>query len=465
MQDEAALARRVDMLGYQIEEIRATNPQIGEDDSLKEERTRLANAEQLASLSTEVRALLIEGTSEGGSAAVDLLSQASMLLTRLAKVDPSLNEVSELADSLSVQVEDLADTVRDYGEKIEYNPTRLNETEERLEALNRLKRKYGGSLEAVLAFRDKAQQELQSITNSEARIAELEKEEDALLRQIGDIAFRLSNRRQKAAITLGRSIEAELQELRMGGAKFEVSITQVEDPEHGAYVEGRRLAFDITGIDQVEFMMSANPGEPIRPMAKVASGGETARIMLALKTVLSRADQTSTLIFDEIDQGIGGRVGATVGRKLWGLSADHQVLCVTHLAQLAGYGDLHLKVSKTMRGDRTATSVRPLTDPERVIEIAEMLGSDSESGKQSALDIITIARNIKAGRQGRGEAAMPDSPPRPIPTDKAAAKPALETPKAPPSAAAKAKKASPAPENEPGPTAPDAQDTVQKTLL
>ncbi len=406
MQDEAALARRVDMLGFQIEEIRATAPKIGEEEALKEERARLSNAEQLATLSTEARTLLTEGSPDGGGAASDLISQVSLLLAKLAKVDPSMIEAREIADSLSVQLDDLARTVRNYGERIEFNPKRLDEVEDRLEALARLRKKYGGTIEAVLAYRETAQRDLDSITHSAERLEELAIEEETLLRQIGEIAFRLSNSRQKAATALGSGIEAELQELRMGGARFEVALTQHEDLQHGCYVEGRRLAFDMTGIDHVEFMMTANPGEPMRAMAKVASGGETARIMLALKSVLSRADQTPTLIFDEIDQGIGGRVGATVGRKLWGLSTSHQVLCVTHLAQLAGYGDVHLKVAKNTRGERTTTSIRPLSDPERVIEIADMLGSESESAKQSALDILNIARGVKIGAKP-ADSAMP----------------------------------------------------------
>lgn len=412
MQDEAALARRVDMLGFQIEEIRATAPRIGEEEELKDERTRLSNSEQLATLSAEVRALLVDGNGDGGAAAVDLLAQAALLLGKLAKIDPTLTEAHDIIESLQIQADDLGRTIRSYGENIEFNPSRLNDVEERLEALARLKRKYGGTIEAVLEFSEKAQRELDSITHSEERLIELREEEDKLLHQIGEIAFRLSNKRQKAAQVLGSGIEAELQELRMSGARFEVALTQEEDP-HGCYVDGRRLAFDQTGFDQVEFMMSANPGEPLRAMAKVASGGEAARIMLALKSVLSRADQTPTLIFDEIDQGIGGRVGATVGRKLWGLSGDHQVLCVTHLAQLAGYGDIHFKVAKSIKGDRTTTMIRSLTDPERVIEIADMLGSESDSARQSALDILNIARNVKAGRPAKAD--MPDSPAKATP--------------------------------------------------
>jgi len=395
MQDEAALARRVDMLNYQIEEINAVAPEVEEEEALKEERLRLSNSEQLATLSAEVQQILLESDSEGnGASATDLLGQAAALLARLAKIDPALAEQQALAESLAVQADDLGRAARAYYERLEYNPSRLAEVEERVDALNRLKKKYGGSIEAVLAYADKAAQDLAAITHSEERLTELREQEDSLLHQIGDLAARLSGVRASAAQQLGRAIETEMQDLRMAGARFEVRVAQEEDPS-GCYVDDRRLKFDSMGIDHVEFMIAANPGEPLRPLVKVASGGETARIMLALKGVLSRADQTPTLIFDEIDQGIGGRVGATVGQKLWRLSSNHQVLCVTHLAQLAGFGDSHFKVTKGTRGDRTVTSIADLDDRARVNEMAEMLGAETPSAHQSAHDILMLARRVK----------------------------------------------------------------------
>ena len=219
-----------------------------------------------------------------------------------------------------------------------------------------------------------------------------------LLRQIGRQAGALSAQRQAAAQRLTEGIVRELGDLKMEGARFEVRFEQVEDPD-GCYVEGRRLAFDGTGIDRVEFYMAANVGEPLRPLVKVASGGEAARIMLALKSVLSYADQVPTLIFDEIDQGIGGRIGAVVGHKLWGLSDTHQVLCVTHLAQLAGFGDQHYKVSKHVENERTVTRVVQLSEQGRVDELAEMLGAETTSARQSAYDILMLARRAKEGRR------------------------------------------------------------------
>jgi len=293
--------------------------------------------------------------------------------------------------------------VRDYRDGIEFNPARLAQIEERLDVIHNLKRKYGDSIEEILAFAERAQAELDTITHSEERIAELEAEEERLLREIGELGQRLSQARREAGERLAQEVERELDDLRMEHARFGVDLRWRDDPE-GAYVGDRRVAFDATGLDRVEFLISANPGEPLRPLARVASGGETARLMLALKTVLSRADETPTLIFDEIDVGIGGRVGAVVGRKLWGLTAPdvqgrraHQVLCVTHLPQLAAYGDTHYHVSKVVEGDRTVTRVRELSGDERIEELAAMLGAPTDSGRESTAMMLAEAEAVKSG--------------------------------------------------------------------
>jgi len=393
--DEAALARRIDMLQYQIQEMHSATPRPEEEEELRQERNRLVNAEKIAELATEALYTLTGDTGE--SAAIDLLSQAAVVLSKLAKLDPGVEERYQLAETLSAQAEELGHSIRQYRDEIEFDPHRLNEIEDRIEVLTRLKRKYGGSIEAVLAYADKAQAELEAITHSEERLAELRIEEEKLLRQIGEMAERLSAKRQQAAEHLTKAIVQELGDLKMQDARFEVRVSQHDDPE-GCYVGDRRLAFGSTGIDQVEFYMTANIGEPLRALAKVASGGETARIMLALKSVLSYADQVPTLIFDEIDQGIGGRIGAVVGQKLWGLSDHHQVLVVTHLAQLAGFGDAHYKVTKRVHNNRTVTRVERLSDQGRVEELAEMLGAETSSARQSAYDILMLARRTKEGR-------------------------------------------------------------------
>ncbi len=393
-QGEADAERRKDLLTFQINEIGAANLRPGEDDSLPGERLRLANAERLASLAQQAVVALYEGPAEG-PAASDLLGQAAHVLNLLGRIDPSRTGFHDRAQSLSELAAELARDVQSYLDQIEFNPARLNEVEERLELIKRLKRKYGDSIESVLAFGARAQGELGNITHAGERIAELEKQEQSLLRQIGAQGQALSELRRAAAGQLSRGIEAELADLHMDGARFSADFQWADDPGGAPVGEGRRVAFDGTGLDRVEFLVAPNPGEGLKPLVKIASGGETSRLMLALKGVLARADRTPSLIFDEIDQGIGGRVGAVVGRKLWGLSGAHQVLCITHLPQLAGYGDQHVRVEKAPDGQRTTTHAVPLAGAARVGELALMLGADTPANRESAGDILEAVRREK----------------------------------------------------------------------
>ncbi len=395
LEDEAALKRRAERLRTEVEEIDAAQLRPGEDDELRAERTRLANSEQLATLTADALMLLKGDLSAGGQLnAVDQLTRVVALLGKLSHIDEDIEEYFEMADTLTQQVQELAIVMQDYGEAVEYNPGRLDEVEERLETINRLRKRYGATVEAVLEHADNARAELDTLENSEERLEELRAQEDKLLRYIGEMGLKLSQVRKTFGDRLAQSVMNELTDLRMQNTQFEVEITYRDDPL-GCYIGDRRVAFGPNGIDEVEFMMSANPGEPLRPLVKVASGGETARIMLALKRVLSQADRTPTLIFDEIDQGIGGRVGGVVGEKLWSLALNHQVLCVTHLAQLAGFADRHFRVEKDTNAKRTATRVIELDEGERVKELAEMLGAVSDSGSQTARDILNEAQGKK----------------------------------------------------------------------
>jgi DNA repair protein RecN (Recombination protein N) len=278
----------------------------------------------------------------------------------------------------------------------------LQEVEERLNLIFSLKRKYGNSVEEIVEFGRRAQAELENINHSEELIETLGQTEEALRRKIGLQALALSNARRQAAKTLATGVMAQLADLSMEKAEFNVDIQWAEAPD-GVYVETGKeggslsLTCDEQGIDRIEFLISPNPGEPLKPLVKVASGGETSRIMLALKNVLALADETPTLIFDEIDQGIGGRVGGVVGQKLWKLAQEgnHQVLCVTHLPQIAGYAELHCHVSKQISGGRTMTNVRILSGEEQVAELAQMLGVLSESTRQSAREILQEATSVK----------------------------------------------------------------------
>jgi len=405
LKDEREMARRADLLQFQIEEIGSAKLKPGEDATLEQERTRLANAEQLAALADEAYAALYEGAGET-PAALDALAQATKALTGLVKIDPALSEHLQTAESAAAQLDDLARTLRDYRERIEFSPKRLEQVEDRLDTLKRLKRKYGSTLEEILAFAQNAAVQLDGITHATERVEELRKQEDQLLRQIGDLGQKLSEARKVAAEELAAGIEAELNDLKMAGARFGVDIQWTPD-ENGAFISDGRYAFDSTGLDKIEFLVAPNVGEGLKPLAKIASGGETSRLMLALKTVLARADQTPTLIFDEIDQGIGGRVGAVVGRKLWGLTAighepreaavSHQVICITHLPQLAGYGDAHFRVEKGVAEGRTTTHVKSLDDKLRVAELAQMLGASGKGAVQSAQEILATVAKEKTG--------------------------------------------------------------------
>jgi DNA repair protein RecN (Recombination protein N) len=393
-QNERDREQRLDMLNFQINEIAAAKPKPGEEDALLQERTRLANAEKLASLTDDAIHALSGGDDDGAVAAADLLGRAAKALGNLTKIDTALEPQRAAAQTLAEQFRDLARDLDDYRGRIEFNPKRLDTVEERLDLLGRLKRKYGDTLDAVLAFADKARAERDTLTHSSERIAELEKKESALLRRLGQLGAKLSAQRRAAGEQLARGIEAELNDLKMERARFGVEAVW-EDEAEGAPADGRRVAFDATGLDRVEFLVAPNVGEGLKPLVKVASGGETARLMLALKGVLARADRTPTLIFDEIDQGIGGRVGTVVGRKLWGLAETHQVLCITHLPQLAGFGDQHFKVEKEVAGERTVTRVRALTEAERVAELAQMLGGAGEKTRESAEEILQVVQSEK----------------------------------------------------------------------
>ena len=386
--------RLTEMLTFQAEEIEAARLKPGEDEELKQERDRLANAESLATLAQEALTALDEGTPDS-PAASDLVGQAARALTKLAGIDAAQNALSEQSTALAENLSDLARGLRNYLEAIEFNPKRLEEAEERLDLIRRLERKYGGSIETALAFAVSARQQLETITTAAERIAELEAAESAGLAEVSKSGLALSKKRREAAEKLSKAIEVELNDLRMTAARFAVDFQSKPDPNGVPMPDGTRLAFDTNGLDKIEFLVAPNPGEGLKPLAKIASGGETSRLMLALKDVLARADQVPTLIFDEIDQGIGGRVGGTVGEKLWNLGRVHQVLVITHLPQLAVYGDQHFQVQKVIEQGRTLTRLTPLTGEPRTLELAQMLGEVTEGTIRSAHDILQVAQNYK----------------------------------------------------------------------
>ncbi len=421
-QSEQERMQRVDLLRFQIEEIEAANLKPGEEEELEGELVRLANAEQLASLASNVLALLEEGGEELPPV-FDILGQARKDMINLSRIDASLTAQDQTLEEVIYQLEDLTRTIRSYLVDIEFNPKRLTWVQNRLALLHQLERKYGEDLHAVLSHAKMASAELETLEHSDERIAELQEVERHLMDDTAGLSLQLSERRRQAAVTLSAGVESELNDLRMRGARFGVRFEWAETAEglpleppvpSGATATGEgvafeaeesvsRVAFDPTGIDRLEFLIEPNVGEGLKPITRIASGGEMARLMLALKTVLSRADHTSTLIFDEIDQGIGGRIGAVVGAKLWRLTSSgpeegavrHQVLCITHMPQLAGFGDVHFQVQKQVVDERTLTRTVRLSEEDRVAELALMLGTHGEAAEQGALELLSEAVAIK----------------------------------------------------------------------
>jgi len=390
---QADAERRTETLTYQAEEIEAANLKAGEDEELRHERDRLANAESLAQNAQEALAVLDEGSPET-PAATDLVGQAAQALATLAKIDEGQAELANQAEVMLETMSDVIHGLRDYLEEIEFNPQRLEDVEERLDLIHSLTRKYGGNIPAVIAYGADARKQLETITGAADRIAELEMQEAKLLEELGRQGIVLSEKRKSAAVEMGKGIEAELDDLKMASAQFGVDFQTRTDPNGAPLADGTRISFDQNGFDRVEFLIAPNPGEGLKPLAKIASGGETSRLMLGLKNVMAGADEVPSLIFDEIDQGIGGRVGMVVGRKLWNLSRTHQVFCVTHLPQLAVFGDQHYQVQKLVDQGRTLTRVELLEGEPRLLELSQMLGEVGEGTLRSAHELLQTARQM-----------------------------------------------------------------------
>ncbi len=388
---EADAARQQDLLNYQIQEIEAATLKEGEDEALTAELNRLANAEKLATLCQKANGLL-ESSDMETSGVIEQMGEISQALHRIAEIDGSVTDLAAQSDSVLALVDEIARGLQDYVDTVEYNPQRLEQVENRISLINSLKRKYGASILEVLTFGEKSKKQLDMITHAEERIAELEVQEKGILEQLALKSSLLSQNRQKFAQELGEKMENELADLHMTGAKFKADLQQEFDEDGLMITEQDRVHFDENGIDKVEFLIAPNPGEGLKPLVKIASGGETSRLMLALKNVLAEADTIPTLIFDEIDQGIGGRIGAIVGEKLWQLGRNHQVLCVTHLPQLAAYGIQHYHVYKQIQDGRTITLVDDIDGEKRIHELAAMFGGDTEANCEAAQEAVQSAQ-------------------------------------------------------------------------
>ncbi len=370
-QSERERMQRLDLLRYQAEEIDRANLREGEEEELLQERQLLVNAERISErISYAIRCLI------GENGALDSLGSAMRSLKEIADLDPNLQYWHDALSQAFDTIQEIGFELERYASRIEFDPERLEEVESRLDLLKRLKRKYGDSVSAILQYRHQIEQELQRLETSEERLEILQREREQLRRELAETAKVLSEARQEIAHQLERTVQNHLKALMMERARFKVAIDRLPDPNGLQLPEGT-FAFDRDGIDQVEFLISTNPGEPLKPLAKIASGGEISRTMLALKASLQRTHEIPVLVFDEIDVGIGGKTAEAVGEKLREVSRYAQVLCVTHLPQIAALADWHLQVEKITEGKRTRVIVTPLGFEERVKELARML-----SGKQ-----------------------------------------------------------------------------------
>jgi DNA repair protein RecN (Recombination protein N) len=369
-------AKERELMAFQSREIETSGIQVGEEESLKEDRVLLTHAKKLmdfAHLSEEAL------YSEEGSA-IEKVQKVLNQCREMAAIDPSLSQPLKALESTLIQLEETALALRDYSRRVEINPMRLDEIENRLEEIDRLKRKYGTTVEEVLSFKHKIDGTLKSITSDEERLSQLEDLLEPLRQNLSDLGKRLSAERKRVAVELKKSVERELSSLGMKKTVFEIRM----DPS----------PLSLRGIDRVEFLLSPNVGEEVKPLAKIASGGELSRIMLAMKKILAKVGGRQVLIFDEVDSGIGGAMAEVVGRKLKELSRHHQVICVTHLPQIACFADQHHSVRKEVKSGRTMTLVDRLDKESIVDEIARMLGGVkvTEKTKAHAREMIETAK-------------------------------------------------------------------------
>ena len=358
LMDEEQKARRMDLLRYQIEELEAGEIRLGEQEELTQQRTMFRNSEKIAE-SIALAKNALDGDDESAGA-VSAVGTAADSLEDAARFLPSLTSAAQKLRDLEYNLQDCLTEVREAGESLEYDPARLEQVEERLDQLYRLSLKYGSTEEEMLSFLERSREELRTIELSDERAQELSEEYEACKAEAIRLAKELSSSRRKAASEMVSRVREELTFLDMPGVEFQV--------------EQLRCPLNQWGCDKIQFLLSTNPGEPPRPMAKIASGGELSRIMLAIKTVLSGTDRIPTLIFDEIDTGISGSAARKVGLKLQQVSQNRQVLCVTHLAQIAALADAHFLISKQIREQKTFTQVLPLDFEGRKREIARIMG-------------------------------------------------------------------------------------------
>ncbi len=379
-ENEQQMAHRLDLIQFQLSEIQQANLQLNEDDALWEEKKRLSNFERIyEAVHASYNAL------QGEQKGLDWISLVMSQMEDAAALNPEYKELTESIANSYYLLEDAAKALRSELDHLEFDPERLSMIEDRLNEINQLKRKYGSSIQAILEYGAKIEEELEKLQNKETHIDQLQKELQSLKKDLLIEGNELSNLRKKFARKLTDSIHAELKELYMQKTVFEVRI------------ESEEKFVSKTGLDNVEFYISTNPGEPLKPLSKIASGGELSRIMLALKSIFSKHQEVTSIIFDEVDTGVSGRVAQAIAEKIHHVSVDSQVLCISHLPQVAAMADTHLYITKEMQDGRTKTKVTPLSEEEKVKEIGRMIsGAEiTDLTKEHAKELLLLAHNSK----------------------------------------------------------------------
>jgi DNA repair protein RecN (Recombination protein N) len=371
---------------FQIKEIEKADLSLGEEEKLIQDKKILENIEELYQLSSSI----YQNLHEGEGSIQERLAISSKEIKKGKELDSRLKEPAESLDSCLIQLQELSRFLEGYKDSLEFDPEKLEMIREKLNLINTLKKKYGNTIDEILTYREKIKEDLDKIENKDQIINGLKEEIKRLSDTFKKDCLLLSQKRKAKAFDLAKKIQATLSGLGMNKTKFEVKITSQKDENGLLEIDGKRYFADQKGMDQVEFFVSPNPGEELKPLAKIASGGEISRIMLALKSILAKADQVSTMIFDEIDVGIGGEVASAVGKSLKNLASSHQVIVITHLQQIASFADHHFKVFKESSKGRTVTQIKKLKEEERVKEIARMISGEkiSELALRQAKEMI-----------------------------------------------------------------------------
>lgn len=392
LEKESALKEKQELFRFQIKEIDAVDPQIDEEEKLEQELNILENSEKLLSITSEIYSSLYENE----DSITDQLGAVKHKLFEIERIDKSFSETLSNFDSASALLNEVSQFVRSYKDRIDLDPEKLDEIRARLGSIILLKKKYGGTVGSVIEHREKIGSEFELAENFAQRIKDLQKQIDSSRKSCGKIAKKISSERISISKKVKKEVEAALKHLGISDSQFEVRITN-QTAESGfenyIIVDSKKYSYNSLGIDEVEFYISTNAGEDVKPLVKVASGGEISRIMLALKSTLAKTDKLPILIFDEIDTGVSGRIAQKVGQTLKELASLHQIIAITHLPQIAGFADVHFAVEKRKTADRVVSSIRKLDLQKRIEEVAKLMSGEeiTEAALKGARELMNIS--------------------------------------------------------------------------